>query len=292
MKSRSLKAYHVKPYKAPFQLLLGGCLFALLQGCGEDKPSASDLKAGIVAGMNKEGNYFSVSDLDIAAQENKGDSVQPQWKSRFTVTYKTNIPLYEVTGSNNVATFVRETQPAGYTFDVPYIATSTLSGDGKWDSSFYRTDTAEVKNLGEPLERWNGMVVREDNESDKAKYDIKVAELDEKNQQRDQLIAQSAAILKDDNLTKQMILGIWRDRCNGKTGWAGRLNITDDGKAKWDQNYGEYQIDKGIITFTWYKNFNKTAPVQWRINVLTKDNLELAQRGTVCVAKRKDDERI
>lgn len=280
-----------------FNKLLCCVICLLLQGCIEDKPSSSDLKAEVIAGSNKDGNYFTVSDVDIEAQENKGDSVDPRWKSRFTVTYKTNIPLYKMTGSDSVATFVTESHPEGFTFTVPYTATSTLNSRGEWQSTLYRGESDEVNNLGDPIERWSGMVVREGHETDQAKYDMKLAENKEKQLTRNNLISKSRATLQDNELTKKTIQGYWKDRCNNRGGWAGSMSLNEDGSASWNMqggpmNEGEYTVQNGIITFTWYKNFRKTKPVQWRINILTKDHLEIEQRGMVCVAKRTDDERI
>ena len=69
----------------------------LVQGCFEDKPSSVNYKQKLQENLPK---HFTIKDIDIEAQENTGDSVDPNWKSRITVTFKLNEPLYSQTDRN------------------------------------------------------------------------------------------------------------------------------------------------------------------------------------------------
>lgn len=266
----------------------------LIQGCFEDKPSAQHFKEEMQSTL--EGQY-AITDIDISAQENTGDSVDPMWKSRFTITYRLTEPLYRQTNSDVIATFVQETQPEGYELTVPYTATSRLNSQSKWTSSIYRGSSSDADALGKPLSHWKGMIVRDGNRSDQSDYEQKVKEYNDNLKRKRELMAESQNTLQDDALTKKTILGGWKDRCNGRGGWAGSMYFHENGKASWNMqgsgNFeGEYSIKDGIISFVWYKNFKKQKPVQWRINFLTEDDLEIERSRLVCTAKREDNENI
>lgn len=287
-------AYIVTTKALIMSLIMSATLF-FLQGCFESKPSSSHFKEHINSELPES---FMISDIDIEAQENSGDSVHPRWKSRFTVTYKTTEPFYVKTGSDSVATFIKESHPKGYEFTVPFTSLSVLDSEGKWSSMLNAGASEEYNQLGEPASYWDGLVVREGNTSDKSAYEVKVAEYNDKALKRNALLKESKATINDNKLANETIRGYWKDRCNGQGGWAGSMNFYEDGRASWnpqasEMQEGEYTLEHGMITFTWYQNFGKRkTKSQWRVNILTKDHLEIAQRGITCVASRNDNERM
>lgn len=295
MTSSKMYPAYVLMAKRLIMLLIMSSPLLFLQGCFENKPSSSHFKEQINSQLPKS---FMISDIDIEAQENSGDSVHPRWKSRFTVTYKTTEPFYVKTGSDSLATFIRESHPKGYKFTVPFTSLSVLDSKGKWSSMLNAGASEEFNQLGQPASYWDGLVVREGNSADKSAYEVKVAEYNDKTLKRNAALKESKVIINDNQLANEAIRGHWKDRCNGKGGWAGSMYFYEDGRASWSpqasgMREGEYTLENGIITFTWYRNFGKRkTKSQWRVIILTKDHLEIAQRGIICVASRNDNERI
>lgn len=282
MNNNKLRTIKLFPKTKDSIFLIVGLL--LLTGCVEKKPSEADFKAKLAPNLPE---YIKIEDINIEAQENVGDSVEPRWKSRLTAKLSSTQILYKQTGKDALATFVSESQPKGHKVEVVFTSVSTLTSQGGWNVDLYPKYSEEYSALGKPFEYWDGFVVRSGNKNEESLYeDKKVKFLAEQEAKRKRNIEQrqeTQVNLKDNKTATALLVGYWDEKCSNGT--IGRASYFEDGiirfskQGEFGADIGKYEVKDGQIHIRWD---NSRFTAKWDIHILTKDVLKVSYGNQVC----------
>ena len=238
-------------------------------------PTETDLKIALQEELPK---FVDVISIDLEAQENKGDSVNPIWKSRFTAVLKLNIDLYKKDSQNSHAVFLELTKRRGENLKMYAFADSRLKL-GKWVTGF-QYEGYSSDNIGEPRSNWSNVRT----------VLLGTQEVDEYNawlKEHNEIQAKEKKEL-DDHIRRapDVLIGSWDEACGS---WRGVITYINSNTIKMESDgkttMGTWSIQGDVITV----NYENYRPAEWRITKMTDNAFTIAATtGTICEAWRSN----